>query len=221
MTSNLHDWINPRHLDHAAMAAAATHFAEDPCSTVWFDDFLTPNRLEALRMIYESDGDFHPWYGDFGGISHSDTGWELVLKSPKPGRHAGTGYLTYLLLCNVINSPAFAGYLARITGIRPDAIQGLQVRITPPGHRVKPHTDNIKNRRLCLVLYPGRHWQPGYGSRFLQMREGRVVRELEPLPNRLVIFKVSDQSLHAVEPLAETAPPRWGLTIWMSAPAPA
>lgn len=218
MSVSLGDWINPWHLGEEAVAAAAARFAGDAWQTVWFDDFLCPARLEDLRILYETDGDFHPWYYDFGSTSAAQTPeseQELVMRAAKPDRRMGIGYLTHLLLCTFVNSPPFLDHLGRITGIRPDGIQGFQVRISLPGRHVRPHTDNTAGRRLCMVFYPGRRWQPADGGRFQQLSGGRVMRELDPLPNRLVLFKVSDTSMHAVSPLAQDASPRWGFTIWM------
>lgn len=224
MSMPLEDWIDPRHLTEAAIADASHRFAADPHESMWFDDFLLDYRIADLRLLWDRDGEFVPWHGDYGadvpghpGLADSEV--ELAFSAPRSGHEMRTGYLTLLMFAHFLNGAAFRAYMERISGVALAALLGTQIRIAPPGHFVRPHTDHVGNRKLCLVLYPGPDWRPQDGGRLRQMRRGERERTLDPLPNRLVAFRVSERSLHAVDPVSPTATPRRGLTIWMGDPA--
>jgi len=228
--NELADWINPEHLSEAAQAAAAGRFASDPYDCLWLDDFLLPGRLDSLRDLFRQDGLFLPWFGLYGASKDSPLTFvdkaafaaapperkfeeETVMRGPRPGREMSRGYLTHLKFLHFLAQPAFLGFLERLTGINPGGVHSCQVRISEPGHYVGPHKDSGRGRELCMVLYPGERWHPRENGHLIQFHPDGRTRKLEPRPNRLMMFRVSDRSVHAVEPV--TLAPRWGYTVWM------
>jgi len=132
------------------------------------------------------------------------------------------GYLSHLTFMYFCRQPCLREYLHQITGIDPVGINSYQVRITRAGDYVRPHTDYAKprpdgteERKMCLILYTGRHWQASDDGLFRQFNPDGTSRTMEPIPNRLVLFRTTPQSLHEVEKLSPTAGPRWAYTVWM------
>lgn len=235
MKTRLDDWIDPRHLSETAIAAAAARFAADPYQTIWFDNFLLEPRLEALRALYEGDGVFGPWFGLFDPTTEARLRFvdaeefaaapderrfeqETVLTGAPPTRPLAHGYIVHQQFLSFCRKEPLRRFLERITGCDPISVHSFQSRITGPGHYVRPHNDSDSRRRLCLILYPGRAWSPNHGGLFQQFHPDGRTRRLEPQPNRLVVFRVSTDSLHEVEPVTAEAPPRWGYTVWMGEP---
>jgi hypothetical protein len=235
MKARLEDWIDPRHLSETAIAAAAARFAADPYQTVWFDNFLLEPKLEGLRALYEGDGVFGSWYGLYdrtnsAGLRFVDAEefeaasdeqrfeQETQLTGAPPDRPLALGYIIHRQFLDFCGKEPLRRFLERITGYAPVGVNSFQSRITGPGHYVRPHDDNGVGRRLCLVFYPGRVWEPAHEGWFRQFHPDGSTRRLEPQPNRLVVFRVSKNSLHEVEPVAAAAPPRWGYTVWMGEP---
>jgi hypothetical protein len=236
MRDRLEDWIDPRHLSEAAIAAAAARFAADPYQTVWFDDFLLEPRLEALRALYEGDGVFSPWYSLYDRTRNDGVRFvgaeeftasseeqkfemETKLTGAPPDRPLAHGYIVHQQFLGFCGKEPLRRFLERITGCDPVGVDSFQSRITGPGHYVRVHNDDGVGRRLCLVFYPGRAWEPAHEGWFRQFHPDGSTRRLEPQPNRLVVFRVSEDSRHEVEPVAAAAPPRWGYTVWMGKPA--
>lgn len=232
MKDRLEDWIDGRHLSEDAQAAAAGRFADDPYETVWFDDFLRPDRLEALRAIFERDGRFEPWLGLYGLEDRARLRFvdaaefaaappslrfeeETILVGPRPDRPLAPGWLLHAQFLQFCHRPPFVEFLRRVTGIDPVGVNSHQVRITHPGHYVGRHTDASGGRRMCLVLYCGREWDASDAGRFIQFHPDGRTRTLEPRPGRLVLFRTSRHSDHEVERVADGAHPRFAYTIWM------
>jgi hypothetical protein len=226
----LEDWINPQHLTEPALAAAAAHYHRDPYESLWLDDFLRQPRLDALRGLFHRDGHFAPWFGLYRDASRNGLEFvdrityeaapperrfeqETVLAGPKPGREMAPGFLTHVRLLHFLDQQPFLGFLARLTGIEIEGVVDSQIRISEPGHFVGRHRDNGFGRQLCLVFYPGESWQPSEGGHLVQYQPDGGSRQVEPRPNRLVLFGVSERSFHAVEPVRTV--PRWGYTVWM------
>lgn len=229
MAGALSDWINGSHLTEEALDAAARRYREDPYETVWLDDFLLPHRLDGLRELYRQDGDFAPSYGIYGEDggarsavdeatylatpAHRRFEKEYVLRGAKPGHEMGRGCLLHMMFLRFCAQPTFQAFLWRLTGVNPGGIHSHQVRIMAPGHHVGRHQDVAPGRQLTMVFYPGDSWTPDENGCLVQFRADGRSRRIEPHPNRVVLFRISAHSSHAVEPVVDTS--RWGYTVWM------
>jgi hypothetical protein len=217
------DWITTAHLEPARVAAFATRFRTDPVSTLVIDDFLAPGPLEGLRSLFEGDG---RWTERFviRGTSRAlpeatrdrwrDTGSDerfssqLALAGAAPGRELSPGMLHHLQILRLGSHPDLIDLLRRVSGRELSGLEGTQARIMLWAHQTAPHTDAGRGRALCAVLYLHREWHAGLGGRFLQYRDDLLVRQVDPLPNRLVLFATHGTLRHAVEPMT-TAAERW------------
>jgi hypothetical protein len=120
-------------------------------------------------------------------------------------------------LSDAINSPAFLGDLAHVTGIphllADERFDGGGMHMTGPGGRLDVHVDfNVLadrgwHRRLNILIYLNPEWRPGWGGELeLWDRDVRqCCHSIPPLLNRCVIFETSEISYHGVVPIS--APP--------------
>lgn len=240
LSDNPGQWINPRHLSVEATAEYASRFSDDAYGSICFDDFLLEERLNPLRRVFSSDAEFKeicglyvrdsyvsPDYLSRGRQEVSPEEWErsepsrrldreLLLERFRPDTLMGPGALTYVTFFTFIQSPAFLAFLNRIAGLELSGMEGTQTRITRVGHRVGPHIDASRQRKLCAVLYVNDGWRPSFGGRLIQHHPTGSSRSVDPLANRLVIFRSTPTALHEVEAVNESAGDweRWAVTIW-------
>ena len=119
-------------------------------------------------------------------------------------------------------SPAFAPvvglFLAMMQALNQAAYLGarsleLQLAVYERGFGYARHRDSLAgtDSRRATVLYYANDWQPGDGGE-LELVEDGGVRLIEPLADRLVVFR-SDVVEHAVLPVARG--PRVALSGWL------
>jgi 2OG-Fe(II) oxygenase superfamily len=213
-------WVNPAHLEPARVAAMSARFASDPLASILIDDFLAPAPLEGVRALFEGDGAWSDFYvvrgdpldmpkvtGDEYAVAgeHEQFSSQLALAGAAPGRELSTGVHHHLRFVHMAAQADFLDLLRRISGLELAACEGSQARIMLRAHEMRPHTDFGNGRVLCLVLYLHRMWRGPLGGRFRQFRDNELVREVEPRPNRLVVFAPSGRRQHAVEPMGTGA----------------
>lgn len=115
------------------------------------------------------------------------------------------------------NSASFVDPLERITGIDgllvDPWLEGGGIHLTSRGGFLKMHTDfnwNAKlraDRRINILYYLNRDWQPEWHGELLLQRVGNAERaSIAPEFNRLVIFNTNDTTLHG-HPHALEFPP--------------
>lgn len=81
---------------------------------------------------------------------------------------------------------------------------GGGLNITPPGGLLDVHVDGNYhdatglNRRVNSILYLNKNWEKSYGGEFgvYDNNGSNLVRKIEPIFNRLVIFNTHDKSYH-------------------------
>jgi hypothetical protein len=177
------DWSDER-------ASAAAWRAAQPFPHLMFDDFVPGAALPALLTILE-DEPVERYEGDIFAFEAS---------APEPT----TEELRAL-------RDAFAALLApplsRITGkaVRRAEMRAYAYRV---GHYLLPHSDHQAglDRALAFAYYLPSPEPPVGGELELyrcRLERGELVstesaRLIEPRPNRLVVFDVSDVSLHQV-----------------------
>jgi Rps23 Pro-64 3,4-dihydroxylase Tpa1-like proline 4-hydroxylase len=121
-------------------------------------------------------------------------------------------------LVNFLNSGAFVHYLEKLTGISglltdPSYFGGGLHKIQAGGF-LEVHTDfnhlthyNLE-RRLNLLLYLNKDWQPSYHGDFELWDRSTMSRAsaVSPIFNRCVVFSTTYESLHG-HPVALATPP--------------
>lgn len=119
-----------------------------------------------------------------------------------------------LSLISYFNSARFIAPLEKIVGIDgllvDPWLEGGGIHQTSQGGFLKMHTDfnwNTKlraDRRINILYYLNRDWQPDWGGELLLSRiDGSGQVSVEPKFNRLVMFNTNDQTLHGhPQPLA-------------------
>jgi len=114
---------------------------------------------------------------------------------------------------NFLNSKNFLSYLEQLTGnngLIPDPyLFGGGIHNIKKGGFLKIHTDfnwhpklNI-HRVLNVLIYLNTKWQDSWkGNLILKNPNSTIIKEIEPIFNRMVIFRTDDESFHGhPEPL--------------------
>ncbi|PWC56396.1 2OG-Fe(II) oxygenase [Azospirillum sp. TSO22-1] len=234
--SGIERWIDPRHLHPDSMERMASSFAGDPLNTIWLDDFLMPEPFANLQRVFATEGAFeqvHRLYeraADGRARDVTPEEWrdaepgrrfhdEMRFAGPKPEHRLSPGMVTHVRFRMFLQSAAHLAFLHRLTGLCAGVAPFSLLRITRYGQRLDRHNDFNHGRTLCSVLYFGTGWQPTFGGRLRQYEGDALVRALDPLPNRLVLFRPTLEQ-HDVEPLGPAAAhwERWAMTTWYAPP---
>lgn len=172
--------------------------AGQPFPHLIVDDFLDAATLEAVRAAVTAE----PHWPEQDEIV------ECLASAPTP-RQAALRALTEHL-----GSGGERAHLRAITGRTTESLQ-LRSYVYPPGGYLLPHTDHRPGvlRQVAFVLYlsPAGTFRGGaldlYRCRFEggEIVATTVEATIEPRPNRLVLFAVSDGSLHRVREVTEGA----------------
>jgi hypothetical protein len=114
------------------------------------------------------------------------------------------GVHTWELFEDEINEPALLAELATAFGIgaplEMDAAYGGGYHLIPPGGYLHSHVDFSRHpdtdlwRRLNLIIFLNKDWDPADGGQLLLGAAGEVV--VEPRWNTTVIFETNDRSWH-------------------------
>jgi Rps23 Pro-64 3,4-dihydroxylase Tpa1-like proline 4-hydroxylase len=169
-----------------------------PWPHIVIDDFLDPQLLEKVRQ-------------EAASVRRSEYYEKFVDRKTDHNKYAYAPDVVGLetaRLVNFLNSGPFVGYLEKLTGIEglladPSYFGGGLHKITTGGF-LEMHTDfNLLKkykleRRLNLLLYLNKDWQPSYnGSLELWDRASKTrVKEVPPIFNRCVVFSTTNESMH-------------------------
>lgn len=98
----------------------------------------------------------------------------------------------------------FLGPLSRLAG-RPLARCDMRAYAYGPGHHLLPHTDHQEGvgRVLAYAYYLPSPSPPSGGELELFGGEPEATRAIHPASNRMIVFEVSDRSLHRVNEVLE------------------
>lgn len=174
-----------------------------PFPHVVIDGFLPPATLDAVLSEFPGPGDIEWWR--FADARQRKLG-TIDERSMGP--------VTRHLLWEMNSAPVidFLTDLTGIAGLVPDPHYfGGGLHQIEPGGYLKVHADfNLHpvtglERRLNLLVYLNRDWEPGYGGALeLWDRDmGACQRAVEPVFNRCVVFSTDEHSYHGhPEPLA-------------------
>lgn len=124
---------------------------------------------------------------------------------------------------DLVNSPAFLGFIAALTGTRRGVYADLQATRFRPGHYLTRHDDHREGAgRLCAyVLNLTPHWRADWGGLLTFIDpDGHVAEAYTPAFNALNVLKVPQpHAVSCVAPFADGA--RLSLTGWVRDSRPA
>lgn len=192
------DWINPEvmtSLDTLAVRFAAA----EPVKHVVFEDFFQPERAEALLRDFPS---FDPKkaVNEFGEIGNKAVHERIADISD-----------TYAALYRFLGSQPFLELMGRLTGIshllHDPNMYGGGTHENRHGQELDPHIDfnydppTKLHRRLNLLVYLNKEWQPEWGGQIELHSNPRRPREnqiqaWDPLFNRALLFETNEVSWH-------------------------
>lgn len=114
---------------------------------------------------------------------------------------------------SMLHSAGFLYFLSEITGVHallPDPyLSGAGYHVIPEGGKFDVHADRNTDhfsgleRRLAMLVYLNKSWNPDYGGQFELWNENGTQREkvVQPDFNRTMIFEIADKNFHAVRPV--------------------
>jgi hypothetical protein len=214
MLEDLENWIQPHHLKAAELEHISAELLETPEKTTVLDGFLAPEQFETLTELFYGDGAFEQKYKRKGYRLHvsaaefeavgSDNQFltHLQLEGPATGMEMRRSVLRDLLFRRFLGGPAKRFFSACVKAPI-DAVENINAKILGVEHFLKPHSDAVVGRKLCCVLYMSTDWTPSLGGRFELHLDGEIIRTIEPIANRLIIFQPGTRYLHAVEQFTE------------------
>jgi Rps23 Pro-64 3,4-dihydroxylase Tpa1-like proline 4-hydroxylase len=192
------------------MALAAEKKAEyeagHPFPHIKFEDFLNADILDEVAAEFP-EPDEGPWEGMVDKDQRKFAANETAKLGPK----------TRALL-HFLNSREIINFLEALTGIQgliPDPhLAGGGLHELRPGGFLKVHADfnwhrqMRVDRRINLLIYLNKDWQPEYGGSLELWDETMAKKEAEYLPlfNRCVIFNTTNTSFHG-NPTPVNCPP--------------
>jgi hypothetical protein len=239
--SALGRWISPHHLSGDAVARYRASFRADAFASLALDDFLLPARLALLQQCFGKDAAFER---NFGLIEPLESGrsfaerWadeptfysapeesrlarEFVMTGHAEGCEESEGWTANLDFFDLLESPAFADYLTAITGVGDLHELSFLPRVMQWGDFCRAHDDTAGTRRMCILFYVDDGWRPGFGGRFQNVVDGKAVRSVDPLANRVLLHEPRTDLIHQVESFTNQAAlwKRCSYSIWFSARA--
>ena len=179
-----------------------------PFHHIVIDNFLDSDvatEIEAeLRNLPESE-----WHDKSTGFSHINNQPDCATQSKKVALNIRSQIppLTNKVI-DFFSSSQLMRFIEAITEI-PDLqedpfLLGGGVHKTITNGHLSVHADfNIhpqtgKHRRINALLYLNSHWKPGYNGELELWNKdmSSVAHRIEPIKNRLVIFRITDEALH-------------------------
>lgn len=186
-----------------AKKLAKNYQCAQPYPHVVVDGFLQDDRVidDMMSEIHA----FNLWGMDNKQTEHQDKKWfapwnrESLENLPKITRQ----------VLDFFNSKSFLNYLTDLTGIpnliADETFAGGGIHRIFSGGRLCVHTDfalhpDFKHlyRRLNLLLYLNRDWDPAWGGslRLYRHDSKEMTHDIEPFANRAVIFNTTAKALH-------------------------
>ncbi len=184
-------------LESELPALAERYAAADPYPHIVLDDVLGEATLEAVYQEFERIPD-GTWtnYLHLNERKYANTRidtWGPVLRA----------------LADELSSERFVSFVSSLTGIEgllpDDIMDGGGLHRSMAGGFLNVHADFTAHhrnprwrRRVNLLLYLNREWQPEWGGELqLWSRDmQRCVRRVEPLGNRILLFTTDEESFH-------------------------
>ncbi len=141
------------------------------------------------------------------------------LAGVRPEFRLSPNLVGYLKLCAVVSDSRFGAFLEEITGTVLDRLASPHVNAFEVGDCLTVHDDNVGRRRLAVIIYLSKGWDPGFGGA-LHMIDGEE-EKIEAQYNSFVVFDVTAENRHFVAPVEASAGERLrlALSVWGEGPS--
>ena len=212
-------WIQPQHLEEAALERYQQAFTSHPAQLVVIKDFLQPEIAERLSRFLSSEAEFrseHGLYSIEGAVKEED--WLRASEEDrlfKLGKLVGTppqfqtspNAMTYLRFRITFQRPELKAFFEAISGMPLGASDDFGAHSMTQDDLLRPHSDDNRNRQLALVIYLSPGWKPEYGGQLRVTHLDGQETFVEAEYNSMIAFNVLTHSAHVVEPVRSTGEP--------------
>ena len=218
-TAWLSGWIQPHHLQTAAIAAHRAAFAAHPAAVVVIPSFLRTECAAALSAFLANEAEFRREFGlhsqrhpvaeaDWRAAPPGDRFYQMgVMSGVRPDFRLSPNLWTHLRFLRAIEDERFIAFMEHLTGFAL-ARPRITVHAMAEDDFLLSHTDEIDDRRLGLVMYLSQGWRPDFGG-VLKLYDGANSSwDFVPEYNSLALFDVTRQVEHevtAIQPAAGLA----------------
>jgi hypothetical protein len=181
------------------------NFSSDPFSHFYVDNFFPAEFAEKVL------NNFPPL---------DDASWELSQEKDIEIKYRSTWRSEFDIpeeivnAVRILNGAEFLESLSKVMGVNkiiPDPyFTGGGLNVSSKSGLLDVHVDGNYhdatglNRRLNVLLYLNKNWDPEWGGQFGLFDESgdKCIKKIEPIFNRLVVFETHDRSFHGFpEPL--------------------
>ena len=222
-------WIQPQHLEPAALEQYRRSYASHPARLVVIKNFLQPQVAERLSRFLATEAEFKPEYGLYSkeGAAKEEE-WRHAADDErffKYGRLVGTplqfqtspNALTYLQFRMTFQRPELKAFFEEISGMPLGASDDFGAHSMSTESFLRPHSDDNRNRQLALVIYLTPEWKPEYGGQLTVNHLDGEKTVVEAEYNSVIAFNVLTHETHVVERIRATngvAPQRLTIGGW-------
>jgi hypothetical protein len=209
-------WIQPQHLEEAALEEYRKSYASHPAKLVVIRNFLRPQVAERLSLFLSGEAEFKAEYGLYtreGAAREED--WLHAKEEDrffKFGKLVGTppqfqtspNALTYLQFRMTFQRPELKAYFEAISDMPLGASDDFGAHSMTSESMLRPHSDDNRNRQLALVIYLSPEWKAEYGGQLkVTHRDGKTT-VVEAEYNSVIAFNVLTHKEHVVERIRST-----------------
>jgi hypothetical protein len=214
---SLASWIQPQHLDAAALRGYQDRFTSHPARLIIIPEFLAPAAADRLGRFLATEAEFQPEYGCYSSEGHvTEAEWQAVDESDRffrlrrlvatPQRfRMSPNALTYLQFRKAFQRPEMKTFFESISGLPLGWSDDFGAHSMIEGDFLRPHSDDNRDRRLALVIYLSEDWRREYGGQLRVAHPDGKFTEVEPHHNTLIAFDVLASPTHLVLPVTSAA----------------
>lgn len=209
----LRAWIQPQHLEPAALAGYRAAFGSHPARMTVIRDLFREDVADRLSRFLRNEAEYRTEYGiysvegavpeeRYAAAEESDRFFRLDRLAGIPPKHRmSMNALTYLKLREAFQQPAFESFFQELTGLALGASDDFGVHSMRVGDYLRPHADDNKDRALALVIYLAPEWSPSFGGSLHLMHPGGDETRVDADYNSMVVFDVLAGTSHFVAPV--------------------
>jgi len=206
-------WIQPQHLEDAAIETYRESFSSHPAKLVVIRDFLQPAVAERLSRFLSSEAEFKTEYGLYSiETAVSEEEWLNAKEDDRLfrfGKLVGTppqfqtslNALTYLQFRATFQRPELKAFFEAISGMPLGASNDFGAHSMTSDSLLRPHSDDNKNRQIALVIYLSPGWKPEFGGQLKVTHLDGETTVVQAEYNSVIAFNVLTHSAHVVEPV--------------------
>lgn len=222
-------WIQPQHLEEAALERYRESFTSHPAKLVVIKDFLQPAVAERLSRFLSNEAEFRTEYGLYSiETAVSEEQWRSAKDDDrlfKFGKLVGTppqfqtspNALTYLQFRTTFQRPELKAFFEAISGMPLGGSNDFGAHSMTSESLLRPHSDDNKNRQIALVIYLSPGWKPEFGGQLKVTHLDGKTTVVQAEYNSVIAFNVLTHSAHVVEPVLSinaTSPRRLTIGGW-------